>query len=122
MGDDAASLKAQDEVLEVLYWMRGERLAADASAADLGRLVVLPPEALEAALRRLVGHGLLLASPGAAGEERYRLSEAGAREGGRRFADTFRELTRPGHGECGDPDCECKRTGDPDDCQHRAAN
>ena len=41
---------------------------------------------------------------------RYALTEEGAREGGRRFADEFKDLTKPGHGECGDPDCECQQT------------
>ena len=38
---------------------------------------------------------------------------------GYRFADEFADLTKPGHGECGDPDCDCQRTGSPEDCLHR---
>jgi len=50
---------------------------------------------------------------------RYELTATGVREGGRRFADEFANLTRPGHGECADPNCQCQRTEDPADCSHR---
>lgn len=119
-------LAAQDEILQVLFWLRGERLAQDATAAELVRFVSLPLAEVEQALRRLAAVGLVAATErtGADGapESRYRLSEDGVREGGRRFADEFADLTRPGHGECGDPDCECRRTGNTDDCHNRTAN
>lgn len=122
----APGLAAQDEILQVLFWLRGEHLAQDASAAELVRFVSLPLAEVEQVLRRLAGVGLVeeasrMGSDGAA-EPRYRLSDEGVREGGRRFADAFEDLTRPGHGECGDPDCECRRTGNTDDCHRRSAN
>lgn len=117
---------AQDEILQVLFWLRGERLAQDASAAELVRFVTLPLAEVEQVLLRLAAVGLVAASTRTSGdgaaEPRYRLSDEGAREGGRRFADEFADLTRPGHGECGDPDCECRRTGNTDDCRNRTVN
>ena len=119
-------LPAQDEILQVLFWLRGEHLAQDASAAELVRFVSLPLAEVEAVLCRLAAVGLVVASERAtadgSADARYRLSEDGVREGGRRFADEFADLTRPGHGECGDPDCECRRTGNTDDCHSRSVN
>ena len=89
-------LAALDEILQVMYWLRGERLAACG--------LVQPAEGQ---------------APG--GTPRYALTAAGVHEGARRFADEFADLTRPGHYECADPDCECQRTGNPADCGHRHA-
>ena len=110
-------LEAQDEVLQVMYWLRGEKLADDVSAADLVRFVGLAEMALDAVLERLARLGLVRVIP-SGGAPRYALTDDGAREGGRRFADEFADLTRPGHGECGDPECECRETGNIEDCRH----
>ena len=110
-------LEAQDEVLQVMYWLRGEKLADDVSAADLARFVGATELAIDGALERLALLGLVSVVP-AGGTLRYVLTDAGAREGGRRFADEFADLTRPGHGECGDPECECRQTGNIEDCRH----
>ena len=115
---DGTGLDAQDEILQVMYWLRGEKLAADVSATDLARFVGLGELEIAAALERLAVLGLVRPIP-AAGTLRYALTEAGAREGGRRFADEFKDMTKPGHGECGDPDCECQQTGSIEDCRHR---
>lgn len=114
--DPARDLAAQDEILQVLYWMRGERLAEEAGPGDLARWVGREPDEVAALLARLEAKGLVRRSAG--GEPLWALTEAGAAEGGRRFADEFAGLTRPGHGECADPDCECRRTGDPASCLH----
>ena len=50
---------------------------------------------------------------------RFRLTTAGVKEGGRRFADEFADVTKPGHFECADPHCECKLTGNPADCAYQ---
>jgi hypothetical protein len=114
-------LAAVDEILQVMYWLRGERLAADVTAAGLARWVGLDAEQIEPLLERLAASALVRpAGDGApGGPARYALTESGVREGGRRFADEFAEMTRSGHYECHDPDCECQRSGDPADCLHR---
>jgi hypothetical protein len=114
------NLAAIDEILQVMYWLRGERLAQAVSAADLSRWVGLSAPDIGPLLARMAAAGWVQPVAGEAGDTpRYELTAAGAREGGRRFADEFADLTRPGHGECADPDCECQRTGNPADCSHR---
>ena len=111
-------LPAQDEVLQVMFWLRGEGLAADVNAAEVARFTGGDESAVAHVLDRLVERTLVSVSKGDV-ESRYTLTPEGVREGGRRFADEFADITKPGHGECGDPDCECRRTGNVEDCQHR---
>jgi hypothetical protein len=114
------NLATMDEILQVMYWLRGERLAQAVGAADLSRWVGLSAHEIGPLLVRMAASGWIQAATGEEGETaKYELTPCGAREGGRRFADEFADLTRPGHGECADPDCECQRTGDPADCSHR---
>lgn len=115
---DPDALAAQDEVLQVMFWLRGEALAPDVAAADVARFTGGAEDALAAVLHRLVDRGLLRRLHGDV-SPRFALTDEGVREGGRRFADEFADLTKPGHGECGDPDCDCQRTGSPEDCRHR---
>jgi len=114
--DDEVS--AQDEVLQVMFWLRGEGLASDVSAADVARFTGGEGSGVGRILDRLVQRTLVSALRGDV-EPRYALTPEGIREGGRRFADEFADLTKPGHGECGDPDCDCKHTGNVEDCRHR---
>lgn len=111
-------LAAQDEVLQVMYWLRGEGLAADVTAADVARFIGASDKALERIFDRLIARGLV-SEVRADVERRFALTSEGIREGGRRFADEFADLTKPGHGECNDPDCDCRRTGNVEDCKHR---
>lgn len=110
-------LAAADEVLQILYWLRGEGLLTDVGTADLRRFLDVTDADLAGILERLVRRGLVartLADVAA----RYSLTAEGVREGGRRFADEFADMTKPGHGECGDPECDCHRTGSSADCAH----
>jgi len=96
-------LKVRDEVLQVMFWMLGENIAHEIDAGYVARFLALPEDQIGRALavlarERLVLHG---AEPG-----RYRLSQDGMREGGRRFQDEFRDLTKQAHGECA-PGCWC---------------
>lgn len=117
--DSVRDLAAADEVLQVMYWMRGERLASAVEAADLLRFVSIGVSDLTQVFDRLQGHGLVARIAGAP-PPRFALTPEGAREAARRFADEFADMTRPGHGECGDPDCDCHRTGSAEDCRHKA--
>ncbi len=114
-------LAARDEILQVMYWLRGEGLAKDVAANDLMRWVAVGGMRIHSLLVELAEAKLV--EPTSAGESsavRFRLTAAGVKEGGRRFADEFADLTKPGHGECGDPDCDCKQSGNPADCRHHA--
>jgi hypothetical protein len=113
-------LAATDELLQVMFWLRGERLAENVTASDLTRWVGLTAAKIEPLLAAMAASGLVWhQAPRADGALRYALTADGVREGGRRFADEFAALTRPGHGECGDAECDCHQTGNPADCVHR---
>ena len=111
-------LAALDEILQVMYWLRGEGLADDVAARDLERWIGREARGIDTLLECLAERGLVHR---VSEMPRYALTAAGVREGGRRFADEFADLTRPGHGECGDPSCACQQTGNPADCEHRHA-
>lgn len=114
MSDPRGPIQRRDELLQVMYWMRGEGLGDAVSAEDVGRLLVDTPKPLLAAdLRSLCEAGLAEPADG----ERYRLTDAGRREGGRRFGEAFADYMRPGHGACSDPNCDCHRLG-PEACVH----
>lgn len=114
MPDASDGIRRRDELLQVMYWMRGEGLGETVAPSDVERLLAGTPAAVLAAdLRALCEAGL--AEP--AGGGRYSLTEAGRREGGRRFAEEFSDYVHPGHGACSDPACDCHALG-PDACVH----
>jgi hydrogenase maturation protease len=109
--DPVAALQLRDEILQVMYWLRGEGLQASVTEADLHRFLAVPAGQLASGLARLVADGHLEVPGEPAG--RYRLSPLGIREGGRRFQEEFAPfLGREGHGQCGDPNCECQTSGE----------
>ncbi len=101
------------EILQAMYWMRGEGLASDVDPLELAMFLATAPATVHRHLDLLVVDGFVEVSPGRLA--RYALTEQGAHEGGRSFRDEFEGLTRSGHGECG-PGCWCqdpKRAADP---------
>lgn len=108
-GDEIEALRWRDEILGVLYWLRGEEIMDEATSAILGGFLGADPEMLRGHLERLTTEGYLLRSH-VDGETSYRLSDFGDLEGQRVFADDFAELTGAAHGECG-PGCSCQRHG-----------
>jgi len=103
------ALRWRDEILGVLYWLRGEGIMPEARAGDLGGFLVADPATLLAHMERLAAEGFLHRE-GDGADARFRLSETGDQQGGRVFADDFAELTGAAHGECG-PGCSCQRHG-----------
>lgn len=101
------ALRWRDEILGVLYWLRGEEIMLDAAASDLGGFLVAELDTLRYHLERLTAEGYLR-HVGDGDDARYYLSETGGEEGARVFADDFAELTGAAHGECG-PGCSCHR-------------
>ncbi len=98
------------EILQALYWMRGEGLATDVTPAALAEFLVAEPALVTEQLARLTADGYLERAA-----DGYRLTPLGVAEGGRSFQDEFDGLIRPAHGECG-PRCWCKdpkRAGEP---------
>ncbi len=112
-GDTFDTVRRHDEILEVMYWLRGERLGEAAGAEDLRVFLGDDTPVLAQDLAALVTDGLI--EPVESGGVRFRLTERGVREGGRRFADDFAEMQPPGHGECNRPGCRCHELG-PDAC------
>jgi hypothetical protein len=114
-GDPVGSVYWRDEILQVMYWMAGEGLGRECSLSDLRKFLGTGDDVLVTNLEQMVTTGLLER----AGDEKYALTEQGRKEGGRRFADEFEEMLKPGHFECDEPDCDCH---DPDSieavCKH----
>jgi hypothetical protein len=109
------ALRCRDEILQAMYWMRGENLHPEADAATLERFLAIDRPLLEAQLASLRRSGHVDESRGG-----YVLTELGVAEGGRRFADEFGDLQRTAHAEC-PPNCpHCEPAHRGDDCSHCA--
>lgn len=118
MDDPVDALRWRDEILQVLYWFHGEGLGDTITAHDLAPFLVAEPGLVQARLEQLAIGGYLSMVDSV--PHRYRLTEWGIKEGGRRFADEFAGLTGQAHGECNNPDCSCQTLG-PAACASRAA-
>ena len=115
VGDALGSIYWRDEILQVMYWMAGEGIGNEFTLSDLQKFLHNEEEVLAGNLEDMVSDGLLER----AGEDKYALTAVGRKEGGRRFADEFEEMLKPGHFECDEPDCDChdpEATGDA--CKH----
>ncbi len=119
MDDQLDAIYWRDEVLQIMYWFRGEGLGDAVIAQDLVTFLGIGEEAAETHLERLVGEGYATRVDGA--RVGYRLTELGVSEGGRRFADEFAGLTAQAHGECNNPACACLVLG-PEACHSRTAH
>ncbi len=91
----------RSEILQVMYWLRGEGLGDVVDAALLQRFLGVDAAVGVTYLERLVTDGYLEKVP-----DGYVLSESGLAEGRIEFAMSFADLTRPAHGECS-ADCWC---------------
>ncbi|MBW3623655.1 MAG: MarR family transcriptional regulator [Armatimonadetes bacterium] len=132
MTDDSTGPEALDalfwrsEILQALYWMRGEGLASAVTPTDLARFLVMEAAVIAREMARLAEGGYLeragssgepeepekavpagYAGKDGAEEVRYCLTESGLAEGERSFHDEFADYLHRGHGECSD-DCWCK--------------
>ncbi len=102
-GDPLGSIYWRDEILQVMYWMTGEGLGKEFTVFDLQKFLQTEEKLLIENLESMVSGGLLERL----GEGKYALTIQGQQEGGRRFADEFESMLKPGHFECDDPDCDC---------------
>jgi len=112
--DPLAVLRCRDDILQAMFWMRGEGFGEETDAAALSRLISADVDLITDQLAALVTDGHL--EP--VGES-YRLSVTGQQEGGRRFADEFAGLQLTAHGEC-PPDCPHCEGIARDGCTHCA--
>ncbi len=91
----------RSEILQVMYWLRGEGLGDVVDAVLIERFLGVAAAVGETYLDRLVDEGYLERAP-----DGYTLSPTGLEEGAVEFAASFSELTKPAHGECS-ADCWC---------------
>ena len=113
-GQDSAAvaeIARRDEVLELLFWMRGQGFGEALSAKDLAAFLVYPEPEIAATLQTLAALGAVERRAGSF----YALTEAGVPEARRRFVDDFREMLAEGHGECG---FSCERDHPHEDGPH----
>lgn len=96
-GAAVREIARRDEVLELLFWMRGQGFGEQVAAPELAAFLVYPEAEIAATLQTLEGLGAVERRDGG----RYALTEAGLPEARRRFVDDFREMLAEGHGECG---------------------
>lgn len=91
----------RSEILQVMYWLRGEGLGDVVDAALIERFLGVDAAVGVTYLQRLVAEGYLERAG-----DGFALSPRGLQEGAEEFAASFAELTRPAHGECS-ADCWC---------------
>ena len=116
MADPLDDLRLRDELLQILFWFRGEGLGEIVTPRDLVAFLGVNAGSIQIRLERLAEEGYVVVIDAAA--KRYGLTEWGIKEGGRRFADEFAGLTGQAHGECNNPNCSCLTDG-PEACDSR---
>ncbi len=108
-------LRLRDEILQVMYWLRGEGLGEQTNASQLGTFLPDSRESIDAVLQLMKVDGFVRQDP----DEQFSLSDLGITEGGRRFAEEFADagINAGGHGTCA-PGCDCELHGH-ECCEHR---
>ena len=107
------SVQCQDEILQMMYWMRGEHLGDHVTPEQLNRFLRIDGHDVQSALAQLIARGLVSAA-----SDRYALTERGVAEAGRRFLDEFSGvLGKEDHLSCSDPNCDCQAPGFAGSCR-----
>jgi hypothetical protein len=91
----------RSEILQVMYWLRGEGLGDVVDAELMERFLGVDAAIGTGYLEQLVREGYLETRT-----DGYTLSDRGLAEGAEEFAAAFSDLTNPAHGECS-ADCWC---------------
>ena len=79
-------LAARDELLQIMYWLRGEGLAKDVAAKDLTRWISLDPVQIHSLLVDLAEAKLVENIPSQqTNAARFQLTDSGVKEGGLRL-------------------------------------
>ena len=115
LSDGRAALDAlywRAEILQAMFWMRGEGIASDVEPVRLAEFLAVDTSEIELQMHDLAREGFLAEVSLAVGEgsPRYELTTLGITEGGRSFQDEFAAVTHSAHYECA-PGCWCH---DPD--------
>lgn len=96
----------RSEILQVMYWLRGEGFGDIVDPGLLERFLGVDAAIGMTYLDKLVDEGYLDRDG-----DWYVLSASGLEQGAAEFATAFSDLTRPAHGECSD-DCWCHASAD----------
>jgi len=96
----------RSEILQVMYWLRGEGFGDQVDPPLLERFLGVDAGVGVQYLDRLVDDGYLSRAG-----DRYELSATGLQEGALEFAASFSEMNKPTHGECS-ADCWCHSSPD----------
>jgi len=96
-----AALYWRSEILQVMYWLRGEGFGDVVDPGLIERFLGVDAAIGMTYLERLVEESYLERDG-----DWYVLSKFGREHGAREFSDAFAEFTKPTHGECSD-DCWC---------------
>lgn len=91
----------RSEILQVMYWLRGEGLGEVVDSGLLERFLGVDASVGVSYLERMADDGYLDRV-----DDGYVLSPRGLEEGRIEFAMSFADMTKPAHGECS-PDCWC---------------
>jgi hypothetical protein len=111
VSDGKAALDAlywRAEILQAMFWMRGEGIATNVEPLRLAEFLAVEPAHIGTQMDALAAEGYLEVATQV--PLHYALTATGIAEGGRSFQDEFAELTRSAHYECA-PGCWCH---DPD--------
>jgi hypothetical protein len=113
MSDALDDVWWREEILQALFWMRGEGIADEVSAAQLVSFLGRAEEEIRPHLDRLVAAGDLIRTDSGV----YRLSGPALDDAAELFARDFDDMVnRSGHGsQCSRPDCVCHSLG-PEEC------
>lgn len=101
-----AALYWRSEILQVMYWLRGEGFGDIVDSGLIERFLGVDAAIGLTYLDRLAEEGYLVQDG-----DWYSLSELGLEQGAREFTEAFADLTKPAHGECSD-DCWCHMSAD----------
>jgi hypothetical protein len=109
----------QDEILQILFWMRGEGLGEMVAIEEINRFIVVEEQVLRVTLQRLVEMGYLQLSTVSDDLGKVCLTEQGIKEGKKRFKDEFENyLGHEDHMVCDDPNCDCHAENIEGTCNH----
>ncbi len=101
-----AALYWRSEILQVMYWLRGEGFGDVVDPGLIERFLGVDAAIGMTYLDRLADEGYVVRDG-----DWYALSDFGLDYGAKEFASSFSELTKPTHGECSD-DCWCHASVD----------
>ena len=112
----SASLRAlfwRSEILQVLYWLRGEGFGDLVDAPMMERFLGVDAQTALTYMGRLAEEGYLTRDG-----DWFSLSEAGLDDGAAEFISSFSTMTRPTHGGCS-ADCWCEASPEEADACER---